>query len=67
MDWLENFRFPDYHLEKQDGQYVLTFHGPWIETTMWEVPALAILNELRSRGVLKAWASSSSRCSTRAR
>ncbi|KMO13946.1 nicotinate phosphoribosyltransferase [Methylobacterium platani] len=53
MDWLENFRFPDYLLEKQDGQYVLTFHGPWIETTMWEVPALAILNELRSRGVLK--------------
>ncbi len=53
MDWLESFRFPEYLLEKQDGQYVLTFHGPWIETTMWEVPALAILNELRSRGVLK--------------
>src|ERR671912_1059902 len=50
--WLERFRFPDYHLEKRDGQYVLTFHGPWIETTMWEIPALAILNELRSRGVL---------------
>jgi nicotinate phosphoribosyltransferase len=32
---------------------VLTFHGPWIETTMWEIPALAILNELRSRGVTK--------------
>jgi len=53
MDWLETFRFPEYLLEKEDGQYVLTFHGPWIETTMWEIPALAILNELRSRGVLK--------------
>jgi nicotinate phosphoribosyltransferase len=53
MDWLERFRFPEYQLEKRDGQYVLTFHGPWIETTMWEIPALAILNELRSRGVLK--------------
>jgi nicotinate phosphoribosyltransferase len=52
MDWLERFRFPDYHLERRDGQYVLTFDGPWIETTMWEIPALAILNELRSRGVL---------------
>jgi nicotinate phosphoribosyltransferase len=52
MDWLEGFRFPEYALEKEDGQYVLTFHGPWIETTMWEIPALAILNELRSRGVL---------------
>jgi nicotinate phosphoribosyltransferase len=51
--WLESFRFPDYLLEKEHGQYVLTFHGPWIETTMWEIPALAILNELRSRGVLK--------------
>lgn len=53
MTWLEGFRFPDYHLERRDGQYVLTFDGPWIETTMWEIPALAILNELRSRGVLK--------------
>jgi nicotinate phosphoribosyltransferase len=51
--WLEGFRFPDYHLEKRDGQYVLTFEGPWIETTMWEIPALAILNELRSRGVTR--------------
>lgn len=53
MDWLEEFRFPEYLLEKRDGEYVLTFHGPWIETTMWEIPALAILNELRSRSVLK--------------
>ena len=48
-----SFRFPEYQLEKRDGQYVLTFHGPWVETTMWEIPALAVLNELRSRGVLK--------------
>lgn len=52
MDWLERFQLPEYELARQDGQYVLTFHGPWIETTMWEVPALAILNELRSRAVL---------------
>ena len=51
MEWLEGFRFPPYELEREDGQYVLTFHGPWVETTMWEIPALAILNELRSRGV----------------
>jgi nicotinate phosphoribosyltransferase len=51
--WLERFRFPDYHLESRDGQYVLTFHGPWVETSMWEIPALAILNELRSRNVTK--------------
>jgi nicotinate phosphoribosyltransferase len=51
--WLENFRFPDYHLDRRDGQYELTFDGPWIETTMWEIPALAIINELRSRAALR--------------
>lgn len=53
MDWIEGFRLPEYELEARDGQYVLTFHGPWLETTMWEVPALAILNELRARGVVR--------------
>ena len=53
MEWFEGFRLPEYELEARDGQYVLTFHGPWIETTMWEIPSLAILNELRSRGVLR--------------
>ncbi|WP_421700416.1 nicotinate phosphoribosyltransferase [Ancylobacter sp.] len=52
--WFEGFRFPAYHLEKRDGQYELTFEGPWIETTMWEIPALAIINELRSRAVLRS-------------
>ena len=56
MDWLEKFRFPEYELEKREGQYELTFHGPWVETTMWEIPALAVMNELRSRGVLKGMA-----------
>jgi len=53
MAWLEGFRFPDYHIEVRDGQYELTFDGPWLETTMWEIPALAVINELRSRAVLK--------------
>ena len=53
LAWLETFRFPDYHLERAGGDIVLTFEGPWIETTLWEIPALAILSELRSRAVLK--------------
>jgi nicotinate phosphoribosyltransferase len=53
IDWFERFRFPEYQIEKQDGQYALTFHGSWLETSMWEIPALAILSELRSRNVLK--------------
>jgi nicotinate phosphoribosyltransferase len=53
IQWLENFRFPAYHLERRGDQYELTFEGPWIETTMWEVPALAVLMELHSRAVTK--------------
>ena len=53
MEWFEQFRFPAYHLERKGDQYELTFEGPWIETMMWEIPALAILMELRTRAVLR--------------
>src|SRR4029078_8456951 len=53
IDWLANFRLPEYELHKVDGQYELPFHGPRTHTTMWEIPALAILNELRSRAAMK--------------
>ena len=53
LAWLAGFQLPEYELEKKDGQYVLTFRGRWCETTMWEIPALAIINELRSRAAMK--------------
>ena len=53
ISWLANFRLPEYELRKVDGQYELHFHGPWTHTTMWEIPALAILSELRSRQAMK--------------
>ena len=53
LAWLAHFRLPDYELHKADGQYELHFHGPWTHTTMWEIPALAIVNELRSRQAMK--------------
>ena len=53
LKWLEGFRLPDYRLEQRDGQFVLEFPGRWLETSMWEIPALAIINELRSRAALK--------------
>ena len=55
LEWLAEFRLPEYDLQKRDGQYELTFSGPWCETTMWEIPALAIINELRSRSALKGF------------
>ena len=53
ISWLETFRLPEYELRAVDGQYELHFHGPWTHTTMWEIPALAIINELRSRQAVK--------------
>ncbi|RYH04046.1 nicotinate phosphoribosyltransferase [Salipiger sp. IMCC34102] len=52
MDWFEALRLPPYHLEKRDGQYELTFEGNWPEVMLWEIPALAVLMELRGRAVL---------------
>jgi nicotinate phosphoribosyltransferase len=53
LAWLEQFQLPEYELSRHDGQYELRFAGPWTHTTMWEIPALAIINELRSRSALK--------------
>ncbi len=53
MEWLAEFRLPDYELLRRDGQYELRFEGPWAETTMWEIPALAIINELRARAAMR--------------
>ena len=52
MDWFENLRLPPYELERRGDQYELTFEGPWPEVMLWEIPALAVLMELRSRAVL---------------
>ncbi len=54
--WLEEFHYPAYHLEERGDQYELTFEGPWIESTMWEIPALAVIMELHTRAVTKGMA-----------
>ena len=52
MEWFEGLRLPPYHLERHGDQYELTFEGSWPEVMLWEIPALAVLMELRSRAVL---------------
>ncbi|MCB2095403.1 MAG: nicotinate phosphoribosyltransferase [Rhodobacteraceae bacterium] len=52
MEWFETMRLPPYHLERKGDQYELTFEGKWPEVMLWEIPALAVLMELRSRAVL---------------
>jgi len=54
LEWLErDFRLSDYELSISDGQFDLCFHGLWTETTMWELYALSILDELKTRAGLK--------------
>jgi nicotinate phosphoribosyltransferase len=53
LAWLADFQLPEYDLRRVDGDFQLTFAGPWQETTLWEIPALSIINELKSRAVLK--------------
>jgi len=51
MEWFENLQLPNYHLERRGNQYDLVFEGHWPEVMLWEIPAMAIIMELRSRKV----------------
>ena len=54
LEWLEqDFRLSPYTLSVEDGQFHLCFEGSWTETTMWEIYALSILDELKTRANLK--------------
>ena len=53
LAWFEDFRLPPYELSVRDGQFQLEFSGSWAEASMWEIPALAIINELRSRAAMR--------------
>ena len=50
LDWLEHdFHLSGYTVSEHDGQLVLRFSGAWSAVTMWEVYALAIVSELKTR------------------
>jgi nicotinate phosphoribosyltransferase len=54
LEWLErDFKLSDYAVSVKNGQFDLSFDGLWVETTMWELYALSILDELRTRANLK--------------
>ncbi|MEP6338777.1 MAG: nicotinate phosphoribosyltransferase, partial [Parasphingorhabdus sp.] len=53
LAWLSEFQLPEYELARRDGRFELRFHGRWTETSMWEIPDLAIINELRSRATMR--------------
>jgi nicotinate phosphoribosyltransferase len=57
LDWLEHgFRLSEYEIitlsGEQEGQLMLRFSGLWTEVTMWEIYALALVSEMRTRTAL---------------
>jgi nicotinate phosphoribosyltransferase len=49
IDFLAGYSLPDYVLEEKDGQWELCFEGGWLDETLWELYALSITSELRTR------------------
>ena len=49
LNWLNNYRLPEYDLRVEDGQYVIDIEGTWADVSLWEIPMLSIISELRSR------------------
>jgi nicotinate phosphoribosyltransferase len=54
LEWLDkDFQLSEYELSVEDGQIALRFDGLWTQTTMWEIYALSIIDELKTRAALK--------------
>lgn len=59
LDFLRTFELPGYTLEHEQvdgqptGQFLLEFEGTWPHTTLWEIYALEIINELRYRAIMR--------------
>ena len=54
LEWLErDFRLSDFELSVRNGDLHLRFSGLWTETTMWEIYALSVIDELKTRASLK--------------
>jgi nicotinate phosphoribosyltransferase len=53
LAWLESdFRLSDYVVTESEGQLHICFSGLWSAVTMWEVYALALVSEMRTRAAL---------------
>jgi nicotinate phosphoribosyltransferase len=53
LDWLEHdFKLSEYEVAAHEGELTIRFSGLWSEVTMWEVYALSLVNELRTRSAL---------------
>jgi nicotinate phosphoribosyltransferase len=53
LQWLKSYQLPEYELTVRDEQYQIDIHGSWADVTLWEIPLLAIISELRSRSAMR--------------
>ena len=54
IDFLRTLKLPPYEIGfNKEGDYTLTFTGNWAEVTFWEIYALSIVSELKTRAALK--------------
>ncbi len=52
LEWLADFGLPPYELHREGDQWYFQVTADWGAASMWEIPALAILGELRTRAAL---------------
>ncbi len=52
LEWLRHYQLPAYELTVENGQYKIDFQGDWADVTLWEIPVLSIISELRSRAAM---------------
>lgn len=50
LEHLKNMRLPDFRVEMRDGELLVKVDGPWATAIYWEIPILAVVNELYYRG-----------------
>lgn len=55
IEFLRELQLPPYEVEIDDNtqDYVISFTGSWAEVTFWEIYALSIISELKTRSALK--------------
>lgn len=53
LEFLKDLHLPDYNLQYRNGNLQLEFTGRWSEAIYWETIALAIINELYYRSLMK--------------
>lgn len=57
IEFLRTLQLPNYTIVRGAEQYEIEFSGGWAEVTLWEIYALAIINELRNRKALQGLSS----------